>query len=898
MFLSLIEYDCPMNMNKLRSYIAKVSLVCAAVLVCPPSWAVFNEKNLPQTLQVLKYELGRAYSEIESREAGFHMKDEEQHKQLIHLTQKCNELSLMLYSQKQDFTFDLTYALRQVTDMYHNFTQSRMPYDNIISFLDVEIERYERLVGALKMLPPELVEIPDSLGPNLLDSLELVLKVESGPAAEALIDTNDFFKPFPAVDVDAEDEEDHLRHEHFVLDSLSQAARDSCLFYSEKILTRYTDIRGHLVEDNEHYETANRRLKEAYDYAQERYKLVQKKIFIDGQSNYLKVLSSLPFTFKTVRSDFSDKYDSSFLNGVKSEWRGPKVLAFSFTMLLFMAVATLISHLVLLLLKKKIPMLTSEAFKKRELAILLLLSVILFVVTIMVLKQIMTSSHFFGTASGLLIEYSLLLITTLASILIRNRGGQVNSSLWIYTPVMLMGLLVISFRIIFIPNSLINLIYPPILLLFGLWQLACLRRHSDLVPKPDRTLACISLAATVVTFGMSIVGYCLLALQVSIWWIFQLTVLQIIFSLKDLLGVYKAGKVDRMIRAYRIKNTSYNGNGDGGFIAVTWLYDMLDRAIIPVLVVVSIPLCLFLASRVFDLTEVINNIFSTPFFNYEYFHLSIRNIVIAAGLFFIFKYIWYALRSLYRFYKIQKAIDESGTGYVRDNEVNLTIGNNAIGILVWGAYAITVILLLNIPMQKLEIVTAGLAAGLGFAMKDILNNFFYGIQLMSGRLRVGDTIECDGIRGTVDNISYQTTSIVGLDGSLIAFPNSTLFAKSFKNLTRNDSYECVVIPVGVAYGTDVEKARKVIVKALDSLRTSDKFGSPMVRESYGIQVFLTGFGDSSVDLSVKQYVLVDQRTSYIARANELIYNALNKEGIEIPFPQVDLNFKNSIPSDK
>ncbi|MBR0532736.1 MAG: hypothetical protein IJJ96_09020, partial [Bacteroidales bacterium] len=69
------------------------------------------------------------------------------------------------------------------------------------------------------------------------------------------------------------------------------------------------------------------------------------------------------------------------------------------------------------------------------------------------------------------------------------------------------------------------------------------------------------------------------------------------------------------------------------------------------------------------------------------------------------------------------------------------------------------------------------------------------------------------------------------------------------------------------------------------------FGRDIVKPSYGIQDTIKGFGDSSVDLNVKQYVLVDQRYNYVARANEIIYKALADNGIQIPFPQVDVHMK-------
>ena len=313
--------------------------------------------------------------------------------------------------------------------------------------------------------------------------------------------------------------------------------------------------------------------------------------------------------------------------------------------------------------------------------------------------------------------------------------------------------------------------------------------------------------------------------------------------------------------------------------------------LIPLLVLLSIPLCIFLASRVFDLTQICKQAIMSPFLNTTFISLSLYKILVAVGLFFIFRFIEYLAKSLYRIYKVRTKISKSATGLLRENEVNLTLANNVIWLVVWGVYIISLIGLLNVPTKSMSMIATGLAAGLGFAMKDILNNFFYGIQLMSGRLRGGDIIECDGIRGTVDNISYQTTTIRAVDGSLIAFPNSTLFSKTFKNLTRRDSYEYIPLKVGVAYGTDVEFARKVILKAMKPLCKPDKFGREVVKPGYGIQIVLDGFGDSSLDLIVKQFVLVDQRYLFLSKANELIYKALADNGIEIPFPQRDVHIK-------
>ena len=126
---------------------------------------------------------------------------------------------------------------------------------------------------------------------------------------------------------------------------------------------------------------------------------------------------------------------------------------------------------------------------------------------------------------------------------------------------------------------------------------------------------------------------------------------------------------------------------------------------------------------------------------------------------------------------------------------------------------------------------------------------------------------------------------------MIYFTNTALFNQNFKNLTRNNSYQLVTFTVGVAYGTDVEKARQVILKALEPLMIKDKYGRDVVDKKRGATVRLQNFGDSSVDLLVLMSVVVDSYASFAGKAREAIYNAFKENGIEIPFPQQDVYIK-------
>ena len=174
-------------------------------------------------------------------------------------------------------------------------------------------------------------------------------------------------------------------------------------------------------------------------------------------------------------------------------------------------------------------------------------------------------------------------------------------------------------------------------------------------------------------------------------------------------------------------------------------------------------------------------------------------------------------------------------------------------------------------------------------MKDVINNFIYGIQLMGGRLRVGEWIECDGVRGKVTAINYQCVQAETIEGTEMSFLNSSLFGKNFNNLTRNNSYELTVVTVGVAYGTEIQRVREVLVEGMQKMRTKDQYGRDIVDPKYGFNVVVGNMSDSAVDINVKQMVLVAERIGYVDRAKEVIYDALTAAGITIAFPQCDVH---------
>ena len=862
----------------------RFAALLAVFLLTLPLSAVLNERNLASTLHALRGELEQEYEKIFTSQGRLAVQHGRQHDQMISIMKKCNELALVLYSQKQEYTFDLTYALESVTEEYEDFNRNRMPFEQIVSQLDIEIDRYSRLIESLRRLPPQLQEIedlPDSLRYHN-DSLQLsIMELEqrlglSSEEAEELID------------------------EAFTLDEACQLERDSCIFFATTLLKMYSANKDYIIEDSLHYKNVYLRLKESYDYAQNRYRILQDQIFFEGQTAYGTILKDFRQQWKQAVSGMEDRYavtrhvhEEGEEHMEDSQWGGRVFISFIVLFVLVLLVGVALAAGILTLLPKLFRNLRTVGYKQRRLTLSLLLGIVLFALLMMFNPG---GSYVARASTSLVLIYSWLVAAILLSLLLRLEPLQLGRGLRMYLPMMGLALLAFGFRMVFMPNLMMNIVFPPVLLVFLVWQLLVCLRVGPGLQQSDRVIGWISLAVIAASLLTACLGYIFMALLVLLWWFFQLACIETLVAIYNQLNYYKENRMARRVEQYR-KSVNYvtGPERDKLLLPATWFYDLVRMLLIPVLSLMSVPFCIRMALNVFDFSDLYQGFFTTPFVNIiradgtEVLKISFYRIVMVLCLFFVFRYISYVARSIYLDLSYKAFLRKNGRRVVRSNEINLSLGNSIVSIVVWFIYIVIVVVMLKIPTGSLSLVAGGLSAGIGLAMKDVLNNFIYGIQLMSGRLRVGDWIECDGVRGRVTSINYQSTQIETINGSSMSFLNATLFAKNFTNLTRGSSYEFVKLSVGVPYGTDVQRVREILEEELQVLRTKDAYGRDIVDPKKGIYVVFNDFGESAVEIAVKQFVLVPERIGYVDRAKEVIYNALTKNGIQIPFPQQDIH---------
>ena len=191
---------------------------------------------------------------------------------------------------------------------------------------------------------------------------------------------------------------------------------------------------------------------------------------------------------------------------------------------------------------------------------------------------------------------------------------------------------------------------------------------------------------------------------------------------------------------------------------------------------------------------------------------------------------------------------------------------------------------------------AGLIAGLGigtvaigFAFQDIFENFLAGVLIMlREKMRIGDLIEVEGVKGKVEKITLRETHVRQLSNELTIMPNSMLFKNPVQILT-DDSIRRNDLVVGVSYDTDLELAQKVIYEAMATV-------DAIVTEKPVI-VYAQEFNSSSVDFLVQWYAQSASRDlrQTKSEAVKAIKKALDEAGIEIPFPYITHTFKEKVP---
>ena len=765
-----------------------------------PSNAVLKEANLDTTLYMLRTELTNYHIDLEKQNQAAKAQQLAVIQELISIVKQADQNSIMLYSQRNGYIFDMTYACHEATEQFKKFKSKAVPFRQMIKKNNVEVARFDSLINYL-------------YGMNTMFLSE-----------EAQVNRN--------VD-----------------------------------LTLAVNIRRQLVEKQKQlqayvqaYDRTDRKLQALNDYANRRYEDIQNSIFNNGGDNYLRILRNISMNYKEAKTSVTEKYKP--VPGMMSQW-DVRIIFILFGIIIFWGLISIFLNLFTIrivitqLMKHGMFESRKESFMAKRPCLIMAMTVVTFAFILGIVRMAVTQ-NFVIMASQLLVEYSWLVGVILVSILLRVDNDKIKNTFRIYSPLMLVGFIVIVFRIILIPNDLVNLIFPPVLLLCALWQWNVIGRKHNQVLRTDKTYAFISLAVFGVSTIFAWTGFTLLAVQLIIWWTMQLTCVLTITCCEGWLSVYAKRK--------KLADKA---------ITDKWLYRFIYKVLLPISGVLSFIISIYWAADVFNMSDTTWEIFNKDYIKTSNFTASLFSISEVACLYFLFNYINITSVDFMR-HHFEKADPASAAS-------KIVMFKNVMQVIIWGIWLMIALNVFQVGKSWLLAIFAGLSTGLGFASKDILENIYYGISLMMGRVKVGDYIICDGTRGKVSSISYTSTMLEATDGSVIAFQNSQLFSKNYKNMTKNHGYELDILEVGIAYGSNVKEVKQILIDALMKL--------DCIYQDKGVKVLLKSFDDSCITLRIVVWVNVLTQAIDDATIMECIYDTLNDHNIEIPFPQREITIK-------
>ena len=765
-----------------------------------PSNAVLKEANLDTTLYMLRTELTNYHIDLERQNQAAKAQQLAVIQELISIVKQADQNSIMLYSQRNGYIFDMTYACHEATEQFKKFKSKAVPFRQMIKKNNVEVARFDSLINYL-------------YGMNTMFLSE-----------EAQVNRN--------VD-----------------------------------LTLAVNIRRQLVEKQKQlqayvqaYDRTDRKLQALNDYANRRYEDIQNSIFNNGGDNYLRILRNISMNYKEAKTSVTEKYKP--VPGMMSQW-DVRIIFILFGIIIFWGLISIFLNLFTIrivitqLMKHGMFENRKESFMAKRPCLIMAMTVVTFAFILGIVRMAVTQ-NFVIMASQLLVEYSWLVGVILVSILLRVDNDKIKNTFRIYSPLMLVGFIVIVFRIILIPNDLVNLIFPPVLLLCALWQWNVIGRKHNQVLRTDKTYAFISLAVFGVSTIFAWTGFTLLAVQLIIWWTMQLTCVLTITCCEGWLSVYAKRK--------KLADKA---------ITDKWLYRFIYKVLLPISGVLSFIISIYWAADVFNMSDTTWEIFNKDYIKTSNFTASLFSISEVACLYFLFNYINITSVDFMR-HHFEKAEPASAAS-------KIVMFKNVMQVIIWGIWLMIALNVFQVGKSWLLAIFAGLSTGLGFASKDILENIYYGISLMMGRVKVGDYIICDGTRGKVSSISYTSTMLEATDGSVIAFQNSQLFSKNYKNMTKNHGYELDILEVGIAYGSNVKEVKQILIDALMKL--------DCIYQDKGVKVLLKSFDDSCITLRIVVWVNVLTQAIDDATIMECIYDTLNDHNIEIPFPQREITIK-------
>lgn len=609
---------------------------------------------------------------------------------------------------------------------------------------------------------------------------------------------------------------DVLRNSINIADSLRQSV-DSCLASVAADKMKYNG----LLRKADRLEAYNNAVMER----------VQASVFVEGNETFGEILSHFP----TRLVEFKDDVVWRFLTGQSDmdDWQADESRMYGYIDISnYIALGLALCFYLFARFTRFFP---GYVAKKRiywALSLWLLLRIVgCFVIWLFVELPPMLRVSLILESEICLLAFLILISTT-----IRNKKGKIGRSLVSYLPMFSMTYMFVQYQDGLVPVTTVTFTSPFLFILAFIGQMLICVFNRKKLDTADRRMMWTNFVVIGVCAITAFSGYTILASMLMLLWS----------------GIVAGILFFELIKEF-IAKKNLTKNSIAGITLKTLVYPLA----IPVILLVAA----YWVTHLYNLISWFYDRLNTPFVDMP----DKVGVVSFAKILYI-----YGLGVLVNYGStLVKAILWRDVSNRQGRmAVAISIGN----IIVWLCYVIAVILILDINKAGLVAAVGGASVGIGFALKDTFENFFSGLSLMTGRLRPGDIMEYDGVRGKVLDIGIISTRMETEDGPIMTMTNRLLFEKNFKNMTRNHRVELRHITFDISADNDPKSVRNII---LDSFRGIDG-----VDDSRRHVVIMRNFGSGVMRVELKVWIDSEKYLATEPAVREAVYEAFKQHHIQ------------------
>lgn len=558
---------------------------------------------------------------------------------------------------------------------------------------------------------------------------------------------------------------------------------------------------------------------------------LQKRIFMTGNETLGEILAHFPNRWM----EFVDDLRWRFLTGQSNtdDWNSQEDLLYRYLDLNnWIALVVAVCSFLLSQFKRFCP----KWMKEKRLYYSMIFGLAVLVTGLLLIRLIVGSGHQFQIILMIETELYMLALLIVTSVTLRLNRENIGRALLSYLPIFALTFLLLAYREDLVPLSTVVFSAPFLFLTALAFQIAVIWRGHKKLDITDRNMAWANLFVLALSFVMICRGYTILASMIFLLWIGMETGLMMIALAKGF-----------------ISRRPICGSSMMGISLRLFVYPLAFPAIIS--------LSFVWVAHIYNLTLWFSDLMRTPFLNMpdKIGVVSVAKLLAIFSLGITVNYVITMVKSL-----LQRN-PEYRQGRVA---VWISVGN----IAAWLIYIATVMVILDINKAGLIAAIGGASVGIGFALKDTFENLFSGMSLMTGRLRPGDILQYEEERGKVLNIGIISTTMETEDGPIMTLPNSQLFKKNFKNMTRNNRVELRHITFDISTNNDPKAVRNLI---LDCFRDID--GVDNTRKHV---VIMRNFGSGVMRVELKVWIDSEKYLATEPAVREAVFEAFRANGIK------------------